>query len=124
MIPDETNLVASNAGVGSVVAGVHGTLVDNHGGKIVHVLRHVNRRVVLFHGVGQHIQGEREINVAIHFLGRRGGVFVTLPKCQNIVTANQIHEPTFNCMQRTTGSLRIWRRFVARWGVLPHFSQW
>jgi hypothetical protein len=42
-----TNLVVLNTGIGVVMPRVHCSLVDDDCGQVVHVIRHVNRKVVL-----------------------------------------------------------------------------
>lgn len=58
------------------MARVHGSLMDHDGGEIVDVLRRVDTLLVLLHSVGEHVQGNGEVNVAIHFL--RGGLVVLI----------------------------------------------
>ena len=71
-------LIASQPSIGVVVARVHGPLMDNHGRQIEDILRCVDTLLVLLDGVGEHVQGHREVDVAVHLLRGRRGVLVAL----------------------------------------------
>lgn len=66
MLLSKTNLVVVNPGVGIVMPRVHCSLVNDDGGQVVHVVRHINREVVFFDSVRQHIHRQREVDMAIH----------------------------------------------------------
>jgi|tagenome__1003787_1003787.scaffolds.fasta_scaffold10176222_1 hypothetical protein len=63
-----TNLVTSKTSVGKVMTSIHCPLVDDDGREFVNVLGHINGLVILLNGVGQHVDSQGEINVAIHLL--------------------------------------------------------
>lgn len=55
---------------------VHGSLVDHDSREVVKVLGCVDTLFVLLHGVREHVQGDWEVNMAVHFLG--GGLVVLI----------------------------------------------
>ena len=56
------------------MARVHGPLVDHNGREVIHVLGRVDTLLVLRHRVWQHIERDREVDMAMHLLG--GGLVV------------------------------------------------
>lgn len=96
MLGSGTNLVVVNTGIGIVMSRVHCSLVDNDGGQVVHVIGHVNREVVLSDSVGQHVHGQREVDMTVHFFRRVRGVFITLYKCQHGIIISRQSETQTN----------------------------
>lgn len=68
MLFDRTNLVVVNTGVGIVMSRIHCSLVDNDGGQVVHIIRHIDGNGVLSDSVRQHVHRQREVDMTVHFL--------------------------------------------------------
>lgn len=64
--------------------------MDHDSGQVVNVLRRVHTLLLLLHGVGEHVQGNREVNMTMHLLG--GGLVVLIAlKRRSMLVLSGVH---------------------------------